>query len=213
MGTGLSKSNLAYLISYMNSKHYNINQLRIDLWNELKEKSNQITLIQSNEKAFDECFVELNEVLQNLLSIEQYFSFPGSSLVNRIIKSVKKGELKAVSNQIAEIVSLLVSDDYRTHPEMLSEKYNGGYANESNKDKLSNGSKKNYFEVLYVEDMSAKEEVVLKNKIKELINPNGSLTYDLVVQRSFQDALICLFFNYNIQAALIRYAPLRTSTN
>ena len=28
----------------MNSKHYNINQLRIDLWNELKEKTNAIDL-------------------------------------------------------------------------------------------------------------------------------------------------------------------------
>ena len=33
----------------MNSKHYNINQLRIDLWNELKEKSNQITRLQNSD--------------------------------------------------------------------------------------------------------------------------------------------------------------------
>ncbi|MGZ4060262.1 MAG: aminotransferase class I/II-fold pyridoxal phosphate-dependent enzyme, partial [Bacteroidia bacterium] len=152
---------------------------------------------------------ELNEVLQNLLSIEQYFSFPGSSLVSRIIKSVKKGELKAVSNRVAEIVSLLVSDNYRVHPEMQSE----DSAADSKKEKLSGNPKKNYFEVLYVEDMSSKEEQILKNKIKEVINPNSPLTYDIVVQRSFQDALICLFFNYNIQAACIRYAPLQLSTN
>ncbi|MGZ6539706.1 MAG: ornithine decarboxylase, partial [Bacteroidia bacterium] len=193
----------------MNSKHYNINQLRIDLWNELKEKSSQITRIQPTEKAFEERLNELNEVLQNLLSIEQYFSFPGSSLVSRIIKSVKKGELKAVSNRVAEIVSLLVSDNYRVHPEMQSE----DSAADSKKEKLSGNPKKNYFEVLYVEDMSSKEEQILKNKIKEVINPNSPLTYDIVVQRSFQDALICLFFNYNIQAACIRYAPLQLSTN
>ena len=74
----------------MNSKHYNINQLRIDLWNELKEKSNLITRVQPDEKIFDDRLFELNEVLQNLLSIEQYFSFPGSSLVKKIVKSVEK---------------------------------------------------------------------------------------------------------------------------
>jgi arginine decarboxylase len=87
----------------MNSQHYNINQLRIDLWNELKEKTNHITRIQQHE-SFDERLAELNEVLRNLLSIEQYFSFPGASLVGRVIKSVEKRELKAVSNLVAEIV-------------------------------------------------------------------------------------------------------------
>ncbi|MBP8067623.1 MAG: hypothetical protein KAY27_03585, partial [Pedobacter sp.] len=196
----------------MNSKHYNINQLRIDLWNELKEKSNNVTQIQQDPK-FDSALNDMNEVLQNLLSIEHYFSFPGAPLVRKIIKSVEKRELKAVSNQVAEIVYLLVSDNYRTHPEVLGEKLNGGYSVDGNKEKLSSGPKKNYFEVLYVEDLSSKEEDILKNKFRELVTPSDNLVYDVVVQRSFQDALICLFFNYNIQAACIRYAPLQSSTN
>lgn len=196
----------------MNSKHYNINQLRIDLWNELKEKSNTITRIQQ-DPSFDASLNDMNEVLQNLLSIEQYFSFPGAPLVRKIIKSVEKRELKAVSNQVAEIVYLLVSDNYRTHPEVLGEKFKGSYSVDGNKEKLSSGPKKNYFEVLYVEDLSSKEEDILKNKFKELVTPNDNLVYDVVVQRSFQDALICLFFNYNIQAACIRYAPLHSSIN
>ncbi len=196
----------------MSLKHYNINQLRIDLWNELKEKSSQITRVQQGVD-FDERLLELHKVLQDLLSIEKYFSFPGSSLVNQIIKAVKKGELKAVSNRVAEIVSLLVSDNYRLHPELITEKYTGGYANDSKKEKSGETAKKNYFEVLYVEDMSSKEEELIKSKLKDLINPLGNLTYDVVVQNSFQDALICLFFNYNIQAAVIRYAPLHNSTN
>ena len=196
----------------MNSKHYNINQLRIDLWNELKEKSSNITRVPKDE-SFDAPLSELNEVLQNLLSIEQYFSFPGAPLVRKIVKSVEKRELMAVSNQVAEIVYLLVSDNYRTHPEVLGEKFKGGYTVDGNKEKLSSGPQKNYFEVLYVEDLSSKEEDILKNKFKELVTPNDSLVYDVVVQRSFQDALICLFFNYNIQAACIRYAPLHSSNN
>ena len=69
----------------MNSKHYNINQLRIDLWNELKEKSNNITRVQQ-EPLFNVALSDMNEVLQNLLSIEQYFSFPGAPLVRKIIR-------------------------------------------------------------------------------------------------------------------------------
>jgi arginine decarboxylase len=196
----------------MNSQHYNINQLRIDLWNELKEKSNHLTRVQ-NDPSFEDRLEEMNAVLQNLLSIEQYFSFPGASLVSRIIKSVEKRELKAVSNRVAEIVHLLVSDSYRSQPELSGDKFNSAFIAETSKDKLTGNSKKNYFEVLYVEDISSKEEVILKNKFRELINSHSTLVYDIVVQRSFQDALICLFFNYNIQAACIRYAPLHISSN
>ena len=107
----------------MNSKHYNINQLRIDLWNELKEKSHQITRVQQSAM-LESRLTELYEALQNLLSIEQYFAFPGAALVRKIIKAVDKKELKAVSNQLSEIVYLLVSDNYRIHPEVLNEKFN-----------------------------------------------------------------------------------------
>jgi arginine decarboxylase len=197
----------------MNSKHYNINQLRIDLWNELKEKTNAITRSPLEETIHKERLSEIREVLHNLLSIEQYFAFPGSALVSHIIVSIKKGELKAVSNHVAEIVHMLVSDTYRTHPERIDENFDERSRAESAATKQSNATKKNYFEVLYVEDLSTNEEILIKNRLKEIINPNSSLTYDLVVQRSFQDALICLFFNYNIQAAVIRYAPLHLSSN
>ena len=65
----------------MTSQHYNINQLRIDLWNELKEKSNHITRLQKNE-GYEDCLKDLNTLLLDLLSIERYFSFPGASLVS-----------------------------------------------------------------------------------------------------------------------------------
>lgn len=196
----------------MNSQHYNINQLRIDLWNELKEKSQQVTRYQ-NDVSFEVRLHEMNTLLQNLLSIEQYFAFPGASLVNQVIKAVKKGELMAVSHRVAEIVALLVSDDYRIYPETKTEGYTGGYVKDNKKDKLNPEARKNYFEVLYVEDISSKEEELLRVRFKELIEPHSNLTYEVVVQRSFQDALICLFFNYNIQAAVIRYAPQQNSSN
>lgn len=197
----------------MNSKHYNINQLRIDLWNELKEKTNAITRLQAKDEAFKKLISEITELLQNLKSIEQYFSFPGTAIVNRTINGINKGELKAVSNRVAEIVHLLVSDGYRTNHELAEGIINESLGIAAKNDKPSHSSKKIFFEVLYVEDLSSNEELAIKSKIKEIINPTSKLTYDLVVQRTFQDALICLFFNYNIQAAVIRYAPLHLSTN
>lgn len=193
----------------MIAKHYNINQLRVDLWNDLKEQSTKIAINQKHEN-FEKKLAALNETLESLESIEQYFSFPGSLLTHQIIKAVENGELKAVSHRVSEIVALLVSDNYRTHPELRPENFE---TIESSRDQEILQHKKNSFEVLYVEDLSTKEEEALIKNAKELSDRRDSLSYDLVVQRSFQDALICLFFNYNIQAAVIRSAPLHLSKN
>ena len=196
----------------MNSKHYNVNQLRIDLWNELKEKTNRITALPKKSENWDG-INDLNTLLQNILSIERYYSFPGSALVSQFIISLKKGEIKAVSNKVSEIVALFVSDNYRLHPELMEEFGENTIAGDGKKDKIITAVGKKYFEVLHVEDMTPKEEAKIKAKTKEISNPHSNFTYDLVVQRNFQDALICLFFNYNIQAAVIRYAPLHLSSN
>jgi arginine decarboxylase len=191
----------------MISKHYNINQLRVDLWNDLKEQSQQI---HHEDVGFENRLKSLNEILNNLVCIEQYFSFPGVSFTKEIINAVSKEEFKAVGHRVTEVVALLVSDDYRAHPELRPDHFENS-ENSRNKEVLD--TKRNSFEVLYVEDLTLNEEEILKNKSRELIDTRDNLTYDLVVQRSFQDALICLFFNYNIQAAVIRYAPLRLSKN
>jgi arginine decarboxylase len=196
----------------MTSKHYNINQLRIDIWNDLKEKSSHLLRF-LNQPEFNERLLEVNSILENLQCIEQYYSFPGSSSVKKINRALDKKEYKAVSNRIAEMVYLLVSDNYRNHPDVIGDKLNKGLSVDGANEKIVAGNKKNFFEVLYVEDISAKEEDILKSKFRELTSPNSNLIYDIVVQRSFQDALICLFFNYNIQAACIRYAPLLFSSN
>lgn len=193
----------------MISKHYNINQLRIDLWNDLKEETKKINY-HLEDDSFDTRLKSLNNILKNLLSIEQYYSFPGTHFTKEIISSVAKEEFRAVGNRLAEVVALLVSDDYRTHPELRPDNFENS---ESLRGKEIIEKNRNSFEVLYVEDLSIVEEEIIKKKSKELIDLRDDLIYDLVVQRSFQDALICLFFNYNIQAAVIRYAPLRFSKN
>ena len=191
----------------MITKHYNVNQLRVDLWNDLKEQTKQIANYQIEMEA-NSRLLALNQVLNDLLSIEQYFGFPGKLLVDQLKKAVDKKEFKAVSHRVAEIVGLLVSDDYRTYPELKPDQFE---STERIRDKVVLDNKRKSFEVLYVDHLSDKEDELLKKRAKKLLDTCDQFTYDLVVQPSFQDALIGLFFNYNIQAVVIRYAPLRFS--
>ncbi|MCC7051589.1 MAG: aminotransferase class I/II-fold pyridoxal phosphate-dependent enzyme [Bacteroidia bacterium] len=196
----------------MNVKHYNINQLRIDKWNTLKEKTNYLTKLQ-NTPALNDYKTPVIQLLNEIKSIEQYFAFPGAQLANKLIKSFQKNEYNALSNRVSEIVYLLASDNYRSNPDMVEQKLNLLTLSDAEKESNKKNKQKQYFEVLYIEDLSDIEEENIKHRFKDLNKTTDTLTYDVVVQGSAQDALIALFFNYNIQSVCIRYAPKIFSAN
>ena len=70
-----------------------------------------------------------------------------------------------------------------------------------------NSVRKNHFEVLFVDNISEQEEYKLKHSLRFLQTSKDKFSYGVVVQRSFQDAMITLLFNHNIQAVVVRYAP------
>lgn len=177
----------------MVSKHYNSHQFRVDLWNFLKEYCQQTNA--------NRALHTLKDVIESLQSVENYFLYPGIALTEEICVAVKNEDFKGASNRISQIVDFLVNENYRNNSENI-----GSIEKQGNEEFLKN--KNNAFEVLYVEDLSLRNEKIIIKKTKELVEIQDNLTYDLVVQRSFQDALICLLFNFNIQAVVIKSAPL-----
>lgn len=145
------------------------------------------------------------QLLKELESIECFFAFPGMKHLNMLIGSLERHEHTALSNVVSETAHRLISDSYRSRPELLDEFEEDG--NNREKEEHSEKTKKNYFEVLFVEDLSQKDEQALREKLNALQDPNDQFTYRLLVQRSFQDALFALTFNTNIQAVVIRQAP------
>jgi arginine decarboxylase len=189
----------------ISAPYYNIGQLRVDYWNSLKRESAELAKCKkgsSNEKVRSN---KVLEILDDLFGVECYFAFPGMPRVNLLKDALARFEYTALANNVASTTRQLVSDSYRGNPDFLEDDEES-MTEVENREK-ENGVRKNYFEVLFVEDMSVDDERALRHKITELRDPNDPFTYGVVVQRSFQDALIALLFNYNIQAVVIRYAP------
>lgn len=187
------------------SHHYNVAQLRVESWNDLKNESIKLHSSQrgsENEKLYKK---NLHHLLKDIEGIECYFAFPGLSSIDMLREMLERHEHTALSNKIAEITKNLVSDRYRSNPDFLEDDDSGVELTE--KGENSETSSKNYFEVMFVEDVSHAEENKLRNDLKELRLSNDQFNYGVVVQRSFEDALIALQFNFNIQAVVIRYAP------
>lgn len=187
------------------SNHYNIAQLRVESWNKMKSESSKLENCDRNSAEQKTHKQNLQIILKEVESIECYFAFPGGTRVLSLIQMLDRQEYTALAHKIAEITKNLVSDRYRSNPDFIEDDETGSELTE--KGELQDGVKKNYFEVLFVEEISSVEESKLRYDLKAMQNPNEQFGYGIVVQRSFEDAMIALLFNSNIQAVVVRYAP------
>lgn len=189
----------------LSAPYYNIGQFRVDCWNNLKNESAELARCHkgsANEKKYS---TNVKSLLKSLEGVECYFAFPGKVKLSQLQSALSRNENKALANQIAETTQFLVSDSYRSNPDFLEDEE----MTLADVELRNNSStiKKNYFEVLIVEDVSPANEQVIRDKFNELRDPTDKFTYGVVFQRNFQDALITLLFNPNIQALVVRYAP------
>jgi arginine decarboxylase len=190
---------------HKSSSHYNINQLRLESWNELKLESSKLDSFPRRSSEAQTQKELVKRLLEKLETIESYFALPGISRMNMLKEMLDKNEHTSLAHKITEITKLLVSGKFRSNPDAFEQED----ANlETHEDlKPAEGKTKNYFEVLFVEDISIQEELKLRADLQDVSAENDQFDYGIVVQRSFQDALIALYFNSNIQAVVIRYAP------
>ncbi len=196
----------------ISAPYYSIGQLRVAKWRDLKLESAELSQCKKESKNEKEHTNKVKALLHELRTIEQYFVYPGKVKLEKLCNALDRQEYVSLAHNITEINKQLVSDNYLNNPFSNTLDDNEQTRPEDIRE-LSSGQKKNYFEVLFVEDLPANDELALHEKLQELREPNEQFTYDFLVQRSFQDALIALLFNPNLQAVVIRYAPPYASAN
>lgn len=189
----------------ISTKHYyNIGQLRADLWGTLRSDVN-ILCGRSAQPKKDEAVKSLKGTIKNVSVVEQYFAFPGKEILDVINNHLKRGEYHVLKNTIQETIRMLVSEDFRHHLEELS--INNILTNDSTEQRVirEKTKRKNYFEVLFVDNISEEEEQEIKQKLHGVRMPDDRFSYETVFTRSFEDSFMALIFNPNIQTAVIRY--------
>lgn len=190
------------------NQHYNINQFRMKLWSDLKKQTSEVTR-HHDEHHGNKNLIDKN--LKNLKFIEPYWAFPGIDAVNELNNLSKQEEYVLLSKAVADITRLMVSEDFRHQPGALD---HIGSINLQKKD-LSNvkRNRKKYFEVLFTDKLTYKEEQEIKDKLVNIQDDKEPFVYRTVFAKSFQDSLIALIFNSNIQACVIRYGIKYKSKN
>ncbi len=200
----LSKQSL----NISSNQFYNVNQFRMKLWSILKIETHDIATTKEDSSEL-KAMIEAN--LKNLKSVEQYWAFPGIDAVTNLNNLLKHSEYILLSKAVADINRLLVSEDYRYKPSSIH--HLGFFHQHKNDPNQSNKTHKKYFEVLFTDKLSTRDEKEMKDKLFEVRQDKEGFIYNTIFAKSFQDTLIALAFNPNIQACVIRYGVLFKSNN
>lgn len=193
-------------------RYFSINQFRLDTWHSLKQQVETLHHVPINLEIVSEKItklgLEIQQYLSVLLLIEQYWAYPGLEAIKQLEKHFVENELALLLNEISEISRFLMSGAYRDKPlSILFPKLRKADSEKANPNQ-------HYFEVLLVDTLLKHEETEIRERIANYRNIDDKFLYEVVFASTFQDALISLLFNYNIQSVVIRYAfPFATRNN
>jgi arginine decarboxylase len=144
-------------------------------------------------------------ILKEIKAIETYYAFPGAEFISSLIGFFKHEEYGSLKSGVSEVLRALSSESYRTNPDsMMNIPINK--LNEKRETEDDTKIKKRYFEVLIVDNMFKRDEHILREKLNKLRKDSDRFVYQTLFATTFQDTLLALEFNPNIQACVIRYS-------
>ncbi|HUG37231.1 MAG TPA: hypothetical protein VML54_09800, partial [Candidatus Limnocylindrales bacterium] len=189
--------------------HYAPSQFRTEAWNMLRQATTSLYRRHEAGKETDALVDEVRWILERLGQIERYWAFPGRSVCEELTRRLDDQHFETLADRASHVTRLLVSHAYR------SRDLTGGQAEspdgvetqgvEAPSETPSHGQR-HYFEVLVVDEGDGDEERRIRDALHAVQAADDDLVYDVVVVPSFEDAVIAVLFNHNLQSCVIRYA-------
>lgn len=189
--------------------HYSASQLRSDGWNRLKNATARLAQRQSDGKSRREQLAHFETTVERLLDeldpIESYWAFPGHHAMDQLRHMFVQREYATLAHTVGRVTRSLMSDSYRRRhihliPTDEEEEDDRGADTAEERARA-----RPYFEVMIVDDLSPHQEHTLRASLRDKRRAEDPFVYESVVVGSFEDALIGVLFNHNIQAVVVRY--------
>jgi arginine decarboxylase len=179
-------------------------QLRVDAWSSLEESAAQLARAGAQQRSVGQPAETVAGVLDVLEPMERFWAFPGTQAfqeVRRLFTAGKYGRFAAV---VARINRALVTDSYRGgQPEDFGGE-DDAYDGDARPVEQGRPERRPYFEVLVVDDMSEAQERSLREELRRWRRPDDQFVYEVVVVRSFEDAVMAAKLNFSLQACVVR---------
>lgn len=187
--------------------YYSGSQLRTDRWNQLKSTANQLATT-TRERTRIQMIEKARQLLVALEPIETYWGFPGTRTLDALSLLLVREDHREFAAGVTRAVRSMMSGAYRHKAIKATE---GNAEDEENAEKetseaeVSSTATRPYFEVLIVDQLTAAQQESQRSALRAMRRKDDGFVYEPVVVQSFEDALIAVLFNHNIQTVVVRY--------
>lgn len=189
--------------------YHSVMQLRMDGWKQLQYNAQRLFETHAAEAQVGRWRKLVREGLELLEPIDSYWAFPSRHDFETLNELYGKRRYEQLSKMISRISRAISSQSYRSRQialELGEEEDEPERLTEAMEERIGQAYRNRpYFEVLVVDTITPKEEEHLKAGLRRLRRSEDRFVYEVVVVPSFEDALIAVLFNFNIQTVVIRY--------
>jgi len=192
--------------------YHSVMQVRTDGWSRLKKNTSRLADAVLEGREHKRLQQEVAKDLALLEPIDSYWAFPSRQDFEYLHEQLDDSDYGKLHRAVARISRALASLSYRHKPINLQSEDDTTAADEAEEFSDAHEERQRlsylnrpYFEVLVVDNISSREEELLRVNLRRLRRPDDPFVYEIVVVPSVEDALIAVLFNFNIQACVIRY--------
>ena len=190
--------------------YHKISYLRSDTWTRLHRITTRLSERQAVSGDTSALAEDARSAMHTLEEIEDYTAFPSKDDFRLLWRLLDELEYNLLNRAVSRISRALSSDVYRNRPISLSRGQIEGEEKEQEQEGLelhldtTMSQTKPYFELLIVDELTPKEEAVIRSSFRSVQRPEDEFIYDVIVVPSFQDAVAAVLINPNIQACILR---------
>lgn len=188
---------------------YNLVRFRSDTWNRLRDATRRLRGTVEVEDHRLSLVAACRQALASLAGLERYQAFPGERTLSYLAGLFEQQDYEDLAEACVRIVRMLSSGSYRrldleliraTDILDLLRRADGAI------DKLPTNNDRPYFELLVVDDIDVEEEMALRTQLRKLRDDSDHFHYEVVVVRSFEDAVLAIAANPSIEACVARFS-------
>ncbi len=190
--------------------YHKISYLRSDTWIRLSRLATRMREASTGSGDIETLMEETRNTMTMLERIEDYTAFPSKDDFRLLWRLLDDREFSLLERAISRISRALSSDVYRNRPIHISRGQIDGEEKDQEQEVLelhldtTMSQTQPYFELLVVDDLTPKEEAVIRSSFRSVQRPEDQFVYDVIVVPSFEDAVAAVLINPNIQACIIR---------
>jgi arginine/lysine/ornithine decarboxylase len=185
------------------NEFYAASEARVDRWRTLNRVAR--TLAGTGRQPAVGLPHDPKELLAELAPLEELCGYPGPRLMAQVYERLQAGDRSGFARLVQRISTALLSNSYRDDLEPWKAEEEGeARAPDILPPSIGRGqARRPYFEVLHVSPADRVIWPEIRETFRRLRRPEDAFVYEPVVVGSFEDAVLAVVFNYNLQAIVI----------